>query len=61
MFISGSNIRGEADIKEIMATGKRSQVLITGWFVNLHLYYSHRLLAEFLEKDLVLEVLADTG
>ena len=61
MFISGSNIRGVADIKEIMATGKRSQVLIIGWFVNLHLYCSHWLLAEFLEKDLVLEMLADTG
>ena len=26
MFISGSNNRGTADIKDIMATGKRSQV-----------------------------------
>ena len=30
VFISGSNIRGVADITEIMATGKRSQVVIIG-------------------------------
>ena len=31
VFISGSNNRGVADITEIMATGKRSQVVIIGW------------------------------
>ena len=36
VFISGSNIRGTADIKKIMATGKRSQVVIIGWCGNIH-------------------------
>ena len=59
MFISGSNIRGVADIKDIMATGKRSQVgrLICEPLSVILSLVTYRIL----EKDLVLEIFADTG
>ena len=59
VFKSGSNNRGVADIKDIMATGKRSQVgrlLCEPLLVILYL-----VIYRILEKDLVLEMLADTG
>ena len=58
VFMSGSNNRGTADMKDIMATGKRSQVarlVCEPSFIPLVVTY------RILEKDLVLEVFADTG
>ena len=54
VFISGSNNRGVADIKDIMATGKRSQVARLVCEPSLVILYlvSYRIL----EKDLVLDV-----
>ena len=58
MFKSGSNNRGVAEVKDIMATGKRSQVarlVCEPSFILLVVTYW------ILEKDLVLEMFADTG
>ena len=59
VFMSGSSNRGVADIKDIMATGKRSH------FARLVCEPSLVILSlvtyRILEKDLVLEVFADTG
>ena len=57
MFISGFNNRGVADIKDIMATGKRSQnarlVCEPSLVIRiLSLVITYRIL----EKDLVLEM-----
>ena len=54
MFISGSNNRGVADIKDIMATGKRSQVarLVCEPLLVILSLVTYRIL----EKDLVLDV-----
>ena len=54
VFISGSNNRGVADIKDIMATGKRSQVARLVCEPSLVILYlvSYRIL----EKDLILDV-----
>ena len=59
VFISGFNNRGVADIKDIMATGKRSQVarLVCEPSLVILSLFTYRIL----EKDLVLEVFADTG
>ena len=60
MFISGSNIRGVADIKEIMVTGKRSQVVIIGWFGT---FIGNTLIGylQNFRKRFSLEMFADTG
>ena len=55
VFISGSNIRGVADIMEIMATGKRSQVARLVCELNLLVILS-LVTYRILEKDLVLEM-----
>ena len=54
VFISGSNNRGTADIKDIMATGKRSQVarLVCEPSLVILSLVTYRIL----EKDLVLEM-----
>ena len=59
VFMSGSNNRGTADIKDIMATGKRSQVarLVCEPSLVILSLVTYRIL----EKYLVLEVFADTG
>ena len=59
MFISGSNNRGVADIKDIMATGKRSQnarLVCEPLLLILYL-----VICRILEKDLVAEMFADAG
>ena len=52
--MSGSNNRGTADIKDIMATGKRSQVarLVCESLLVILSLITYRIL----EKDLVLEL-----
>ena len=58
MFKSGCNNRGVAGVKDIIVTGKRSQVarlVFEPSFILLVVTYSS------LKKDLVLEVFADTG
>ena len=57
--MSVSNNRGTADIKDIMATGKRSQVarLVCEPLLVILSLVTYRIL----EKYLVLEVFADTG
>ena len=55
MFISGSNNRGTADVKDIMATGKRSQVARLVCELNLLVILS-LVTYRILEKDLVLEM-----
>ena len=59
VFMSGSNNRGTADIKGIMATGKRSQVarLVCEPLLVILSLVTYRIF----EKDLVLEMFADTG
>ena len=59
VFMSVSNNRGTADIKDIMATGKRSQVarLVCEPLLVILSLVTYRIL----EKYLVLEVFADTG
>ena len=59
MFMSGSNNRETADIKDIMTTGKRSQVarLVCEPLLVILSLVTYRIL----EKYLVLEVFADTG
>ena len=58
MFKSGSNNRGVAEVKDIMATGMRLQVarLVCepSFILSVVTYW-------ILEKDLVLEMFADTG
>ena len=58
MFKSGCNNRGVAGVKDIIVTGKRSQVarlVCEPSFILLVVTYW------ILEKDLVLEMFADTG
>ena len=58
MFKSGSNNTVVAEVKDIIATGKRSQVarlVCEPSFILLVVTYW------ILEKDLVLEMFADTG
>ena len=55
VFMSGSKNRGTADIKDMTATGKRSQV--ARLVCELFSLVTYRIL----EKDLVLEMFADTG
>ena len=57
--MSGSNYIGVADIKDIMATGNRSQVarLVCEPLLVILSLVTYRIL----EKDLVLEMFADTG
>ena len=58
MFKSGCNNRGVAGVKDIIVTGKRSQVarlVCEPSFILLMVTY------RILKKDLVLEVFADTG
>ena len=55
VFISGSNNRGVADIKDIMATGKRSQVARLVCEPSLVILSLVTLVYRFLEKDFVLE------
>ena len=59
MFMSGSNNRETADIKDIMSTGKRSQVarLVCEPLLVILSLVTYRIL----EKYLVLEMFADTG
>ena len=59
MFMSGSNNRETADIKDIMSTGKRSQVarLVCEPLLVILSLVTYRIL----EKHLVLEMFADTG
>ena len=59
MFISGFNNRGTADIKDIMATGKRSQVARLVCEPLLLILYL--VIYRILEKDLVPEMFADAG
>ena len=53
--MSGSNSRGVADIKDIMATGKRLQVARLVCELNLLVILS-LVTYRILEKDLVLEM-----
>ena len=57
--MSGSNNRETADIKDIMSTGKRSQVarLVCEPLLVILSLVTYRIL----EKYLVLEMFADTG
>ena len=57
--MSGSNNIGVADIKDIMATGKRLQVarLVCEPLLVILSLVTYRIL----EKDLVLEMFADAG
>ena len=55
VFMSGSNNRGTVDIKDIMATGKRSQVARLVCELNLLVILS-LVTYRILEKDLVLEM-----
>ena len=59
MFKSGSNNRGVAEVKDIMATGKRSQVARLVLWTFIHTFSGY--LNWILEKDLFLEMFADTG
>ena len=57
--MSGSNYIGVADIKDIMATGKRSQVARLVCEPLLLILYL--VIYRILEKDLVPEMFADAG
>ena len=59
MFKSGSNNRGVAEVKDIMATGKRSQVARLVCEPSLLIFSVVTYL--ILEKGLVLEMFADIG
>ena len=59
MFTSGFNNRGVADIKDIMATGKKSQVARLVCEPSLVILYL--VICRILEKDLVPEMFADAG
>ena len=59
MFKSaGSNNRGVAEVKDIMTTAKRSQVVRLVLWTFIHTFSGYYWI---LEKYLVLEMLADTG
>ena len=60
VFISGSNIRGVADINDRSWPQERDHKLL-GWFVNLHCLILSLVTCRILEKDLVLEMFAGTG